>query len=105
MKGKGYLFSVRGKIVDNIIVNARRRLPVIMVKLRMAQAVKDAVKYIEQGHILKHSLVVRLCWINTLINLLSQVVQTWQITWETWLTMACLFDLVYKEAMQKISTI
>ena len=61
MKGKGYLFSVRGKIVDNIIVNARRRLPVIMVKLRMAQAVKDAVKYIEQGHILKHSLVVRLC--------------------------------------------
>ncbi|XP_065916987.1 U3 small nucleolar ribonucleoprotein protein IMP3-like [Dysidea avara] len=29
----------------------RRRLPIIMVKLRMAQAVKDAVKYIEQGHI------------------------------------------------------
>ena len=29
----------------------RRRLPVIMVKLRMAQAIKDAVKYIEQGHI------------------------------------------------------
>lgn len=29
----------------------RRRLPVIMVKLRMAQVVKDAVKYIEQGHI------------------------------------------------------
>lgn len=35
----------------------RRRLPVIMVKLRMAQAVKDAVKYIEQGHILQHSLL------------------------------------------------
>lgn len=29
----------------------RRRLPVVMVKLRMAQAVKDAVKYIEQGHV------------------------------------------------------
>ena len=29
----------------------RRRLPVIMVKLRMSQAVKDAVKYIEQGHV------------------------------------------------------
>ncbi|XP_031556300.1 U3 small nucleolar ribonucleoprotein protein IMP3-like [Actinia tenebrosa] len=29
----------------------RRRLPVIMVNLRMAQAIKDAVKYIEQGHI------------------------------------------------------
>ena len=29
----------------------RRRLPVVMVKLRMAQAIKDAVKYIEQGHI------------------------------------------------------
>ena len=32
----------------------RRRLPIIMVKLRMAQAVKDAVKYIEQGHILPY---------------------------------------------------
>jgi len=32
----------------------RRRLPIVMVKLRMAQAVKDAVKYIEQGHILTH---------------------------------------------------
>ena len=29
----------------------RRRLPVVMVKLRMAQAVKDAVKYVEQGHV------------------------------------------------------
>ena len=29
----------------------RRRLPVVMVRLRMAQAVKDAVKYIEQGHV------------------------------------------------------
>ena len=29
----------------------RRRLPVVMVNLRMAQAIKDAVKYIEQGHI------------------------------------------------------
>ena len=34
----------------------RRRLPIIMVKLRMAQAVKDAVKYIEQGHILTQEL-------------------------------------------------
>ena len=29
----------------------RRRLPVVMVRLRMTQAVKDAVKYIEQGHV------------------------------------------------------
>ena len=29
----------------------RRRLGVVMVHLRMAQAVKDAVKYIEQGHV------------------------------------------------------
>ena len=29
----------------------RRRLPVVMVRLRMAQAIKDAVKYIEQGHV------------------------------------------------------
>lgn len=29
----------------------RRRLPVVMVRMRMAQQVKDAVKYIEQGHV------------------------------------------------------
>ena len=29
----------------------RRRLPVVMVRLRMAQAIKDAVKYVEQGHV------------------------------------------------------
>ncbi|EDO45146.1 predicted protein [Nematostella vectensis] len=29
----------------------RRRLPVVMVNLKMAQVVKDAVKYIEQGHV------------------------------------------------------
>lgn len=30
----------------------RRRLPVVMVKLRMAQRVRDAVKFVEQGRIL-----------------------------------------------------
>lgn len=29
----------------------RRRLPVVMVKLRMAQHLTDAVKFVEQGHI------------------------------------------------------
>ena len=29
----------------------RRRLPIVMVKLRMAQQIKDAVKYVEQGHV------------------------------------------------------
>lgn len=29
----------------------RRRLPVVMVRLKMAEHIKDAVKYIEQGHI------------------------------------------------------
>ncbi|XP_046846466.1 U3 small nucleolar ribonucleoprotein protein IMP3-like [Xenia sp. Carnegie-2017] len=29
----------------------RRRLPVVMMKLRMTQSIKDAVKYIEQGHV------------------------------------------------------
>ena len=29
----------------------RRRLPVVMVRLRMAEHIKDAVKYIEQGHV------------------------------------------------------
>lgn len=30
----------------------RRRLPVIMVKLRMAQHIGDAAKFVEQGRIL-----------------------------------------------------
>ena len=29
----------------------RRRLPVVMVHMKMAQSVADAVKYIEQGHV------------------------------------------------------
>jgi len=29
----------------------RRRLGVVMVRLRMAQAIRDAIKYIEQGHV------------------------------------------------------
>ncbi len=32
----------------------RRRLPVLMVKLRMAQRLADAIKFIEQGRILYH---------------------------------------------------
>lgn len=33
----------------------RRRLPVIMVKLRMAQHIGDAAKFVEQGRILNHT--------------------------------------------------
>lgn len=29
----------------------RRRLPVVMVRCKMAQSIKDAVKFIEQGHV------------------------------------------------------
>lgn len=29
----------------------RRRLPVVMQRLKMAETVQDAVKYIEQGHV------------------------------------------------------
>lgn len=40
-------------VCEKIAVSSfcRRRLPVIMVRLRLAQTVKDAVKFIEQGHI------------------------------------------------------
>lgn len=56
---KGY----RGKEVDNsdstgkregkVTVGAfcRRRLPVVLVRLKMAETVKMAVQYVEQGHI------------------------------------------------------
>lgn len=30
---------------------ARRRLPVLMHRLKMAETIKDAVMYIEQGHV------------------------------------------------------
>jgi U3 small nucleolar ribonucleoprotein protein IMP3 len=40
-------------LCEKVSVSAfcRRRLPVVMVKLRMSQTVKDAVKFVEQGHI------------------------------------------------------
>ena len=40
-------------LCDKLTASAfcRRRLPVVMVRLRMCQTVKDAVRYIEQGHI------------------------------------------------------
>lgn len=40
-------------VCDKLTVSSfcRRRLPIIMVKLRMAQTPKDAVQYIEQGHV------------------------------------------------------
>ncbi|CAG8531007.1 6846_t:CDS:2 [Diversispora eburnea] len=39
--------------VDNITVSAfcRRRLPIVMCRLKMAETVKEAVTFIEQGHI------------------------------------------------------
>ena len=40
-------------LCEKVSVSAfcRRRLPVVMVRLRMAQSVKDAVKFVEQGHV------------------------------------------------------
>ena len=35
----------------NVASFCRRRLPVIMQKLKMAETVKEAVMYIEQGHV------------------------------------------------------
>ncbi len=35
----------------NVSAFCRRRLPVIMQKLKMAETVKEAVMYIEQGHV------------------------------------------------------
>eukprot|EP00826_Nyctotherus_ovalis_P053516 TRINITY_DN6970_c0_g1_i8.p2 TRINITY_DN6970_c0_g1~~TRINITY_DN6970_c0_g1_i8.p2 ORF type:complete len:103 (+),score=21.94 TRINITY_DN6970_c0_g1_i8:73-381(+) len=43
----------RLELCEKIPVSAfcRRRLPVVMVRLKMAQTLKEAVTYIEQGHI------------------------------------------------------
>ena len=35
----------------NVAAFCRRRLPVIMQKLKMAETVKEAVMFIEQGHV------------------------------------------------------
>lgn len=35
----------------NVACFCRRRLPVILQKLKMAETVKEAVMYIEQGHV------------------------------------------------------
>ncbi|ODM93620.1 U3 small nucleolar ribonucleoprotein IMP3 [Orchesella cincta] len=36
---------------DNVSASSFCRLPVVMVRNRMAQTIKDAVKFIEQGHV------------------------------------------------------
>ena len=40
-------------LVDKLSASAfcRRRLPVVMFRVKMAQTIKEAVKFIEQGHI------------------------------------------------------
>ena len=35
----------------NVAMFCRRRLPVVLQRLKMAETVKEAVMYIEQGHI------------------------------------------------------
>jgi U3 small nucleolar ribonucleoprotein protein IMP3 len=41
------------ELVDKITASSfcRRRLPVVMVRSKMAQTIKDATKFIEQGHV------------------------------------------------------
>lgn len=41
------------ELCDNVSASSfcRRRLPVVMVRSKMAQTIKDAVKFIEQGHV------------------------------------------------------
>ena len=40
-------------LVDKVTASAfcRRRLPVVMFRVKMAQTVKEAVKFVEQGHV------------------------------------------------------
>ncbi|KAJ3100863.1 Small subunit (SSU) processome component, partial [Phlyctochytrium bullatum] len=49
------LITVRKSLsqCDNLTVSAfcRRRLPIVMVRLKMAETVKTAVTYVEQGHV------------------------------------------------------
>lgn len=49
------LIATKSNLENSMKVTAssfcRRRLPVVMVRLHMAQTVKNAVEYIEQGHV------------------------------------------------------
>ncbi|KAI9696145.1 MAG: Small subunit (SSU) processome component [Bogoriella megaspora] len=47
--GKGKLSDVEHKVTPSAM--ARRRLPVVMTRLRMADTVQAAVKFVEQGHV------------------------------------------------------
>lgn len=47
--GKGKLSDVENKITVSAF--ARRRLPVVMTRLRMADNVQAATRFIEQGHV------------------------------------------------------
>lgn len=47
--GRGKLSDVENKITVSAF--ARRRLPVVMTRLRMADTVQAAVKIVEQGHV------------------------------------------------------
>ena len=47
--GKGKLSDVEHKVTVSAF--ARRRLPVVMTRLRMADTVQAATKFIEQGHV------------------------------------------------------
>jgi U3 small nucleolar ribonucleoprotein protein IMP3 len=47
--GRGKLSDVEHKVTVSAF--ARRRLPVVMTRLRMADNVQAAVKFIEQGHV------------------------------------------------------
>lgn len=47
--GRGKLSDVENKISPSAF--ARRRLPVVMLRLRMADHLSAAVKFVEQGHV------------------------------------------------------
>lgn len=47
--GKGKLSDVENKVTVSAF--ARRRLPVVMTRLRMADTVSAATKFVEQGHV------------------------------------------------------
>lgn len=48
-EGRGKLSDVENKVTVSAF--ARRRLPVVMVRLRMSENLQTAVKFVEQGHV------------------------------------------------------
>ncbi len=66
--GKPIYRSISNHLFLIAVIFCRRRLPTIMLKLRMAQNLKTATTFIEQGRILHQKLYTHLCFLMYILH-------------------------------------